>query len=188
MVAHFTRPVARIREGGSAICGTGFLVGGRHVLTCAHVVDDALGRSRGTEQRPEGEITFDLQFLGKEALRARIVAWYPMRSMSELVRDPVADIAVLEITTAIDLSGGIVVAQVDRRVPPAGTRFLTYGFPEGFDNGTQASGEVLIEDAGGWLQVRDTQDRGYFIEPGFSGAPIFSPGGARLIGMATQAD
>jgi hypothetical protein len=47
MATHFTWPLARICGDGGAICGTGFVVGARHVVTCAHVVDDALGRAQG---------------------------------------------------------------------------------------------------------------------------------------------
>jgi WD40 repeat protein len=77
---------------------------------------------------------------------------------------------------------------VDRRIPARATGFLTYGFPNGFDNGTEASGEVLVQDPGGWLQVRDTQALGCFIQPGFSGAPVVSQLDLRLMGMATAAD
>ena len=61
----------------------------------------------------------------------------------------------------------------------------------GYDTGTQASGEVLVKVPGGWLQDRDTQNYGYFIAPGFSGAPLFSAAAPenlatnrRLIGLA----
>jgi hypothetical protein len=62
MATHFTRSVARICGDGGVICGTGFVVGARHVVTCAHVVDDALGRPRGSEDWPSAEVSVDLQF------------------------------------------------------------------------------------------------------------------------------
>ncbi|WP_373503862.1 trypsin-like peptidase domain-containing protein [Aestuariivirga sp.] len=188
MTVHFTGPVARILRSDGEVCGTGFLVGGRHVLTCAHVIDDALKRSRGTAQCPAEEIALDLPFLGRTGLKGRVVAWYPMRDPATLIADPLADIAVLELAAEADVSGVSVPAKVDRRRQAAGASFVSYGFPVGLDNGTVADGEVLIEDPGGWLQVRGIGDHGYFIERGFSGAPVFSPGGNRLIGMATQAD
>ena len=188
MTVHFTGPVARFVGRDDEVCGSGFLVGGRHVLTCAHVIDDALGRDRGTAERPGEEIGLDLPFLRKTGLRGRVVAWYPMRDAAELVADPVADIAVLELVTEVDLAEGITPAKVDRRAQGAGAGFVSYGFPEGYDNGALADGEVLVVDPGGWLQVRGAHGYGHFIEAGFSGAPVFSPGGLRLIGMATQAD
>ncbi|WP_042775865.1 trypsin-like peptidase domain-containing protein [Sinorhizobium fredii] len=170
------------------IQGTGWLALGRYVVTCAHVVDDALKRKRGSVEWPDEAIRVDLPFLGKMGLAGRVVAWFPARPLSDLVRDPLADVAVLELQDDSRIAGGIEPAAVDRRIPPRETGFLTYGFPTGFDNGAEASGEVLVQDPGGWLQVRDTQGFGYFIQPGFSGAPVVSQADLRLIGMATAAD
>ncbi|WP_051000023.1 trypsin-like peptidase domain-containing protein [Sinorhizobium fredii] len=191
MTLHYTQPVACIRGEGGAVLGTGWLALGRFVVTCAHVVDDALKRTRGAVERPEEVIRVDLPFLCKLGLAARVVAWFPARPLSDLVRDPLADIAVLELQGDGRIGGGIEPAAVDRRIPPRGTGFLTYGFPTGFDNGTEASGEVLVQDPGGWLQVRDTQAFGYSIKRGFSGAPVVSQADVRdlrLMGMVTAAD
>ncbi|WP_181167168.1 trypsin-like peptidase domain-containing protein, partial [Mesorhizobium sp. B2-8-3] len=188
MTTQYTRPVASIRGESGAICGSGWLALGRYVVTCAHVLNDALKRPRDTTERPEGPFRLDLPFLGKTGLSGRVVAWFPVRPLAELVRDPLADVAVIELEEGKEFSGGIEPLAVDRRIPPRGTEFLTYGFPVGFDNGVEASGEVLVKDPGGWLQVRDTQAFGYFIQPGFSGAPVVSQTDLRLIGMATAAD
>ena len=62
----------------------------------------------------------------------------------------------LGINRDLDLAGRSPPASIrgiDRRVQARGTHFLTYGFPKGFDNGTEASGEVMVQDPGGWLQV-----------------------------------
>ncbi|MGO7165511.1 trypsin-like peptidase domain-containing protein [Rhizobium leguminosarum] len=188
MTLHYTQPVACIRDEGGAIHGTGWLALGRYVVTCAHVVDDALKRKRGSVDRPDVAIKVDLPFLRKLELSARVVAWFPARPLSDLVRDPLADIAVLEIQGDGRTVGGIEPAAVDRRIPARGTGFLTYGFPAGFDNGVEASGEVLVQDPGGWLHVKDTQAFGHFIKPGFSGAPVVSHVDLRFMGMATAAD
>jgi hypothetical protein len=105
-----------------------------------------------------------------------------------LVRDPVADFAVLELEVGAEIDGGLQPENVDRGRQLRGRAFLTYGFPGGFDNGAEASGEVLVEDPGGWLHVRDVQGFGHFIEPGFSGAPVFSAAEQRLIWMVNAAD
>jgi hypothetical protein len=97
-----------------------------------------------------------------------------MGALADLVREPPADVAVLDLEVATDISGGLRPDDFDRGRPAPGSRFLTYGFPKDYDTGTQASGEVLVAAPGGWLQVRDTQDRGHFIKPGFSGAPVFA--------------
>ncbi|TBC68709.1 nSTAND1 domain-containing NTPase [Rhizobium ruizarguesonis] len=188
MTLHYTQPVACIRDASGSIQGTGWLALGRYVVTCAHVVNDALNRPRSAAEQPMEMIRVDLPFLGKANLLARVVAWYPTRPLADLVRDTLADIAVLDLQGDIGLGPGIEPSRIDRRIPERGTAFLTYGFPTGFDNGIEASGEVLVQDPGGWLQVRDTQSFGYFIQPGFSGAPVFSQTDLRLIGMATASD
>ncbi|MEP2655755.1 MAG: trypsin-like peptidase domain-containing protein [Sedimentitalea sp.] len=181
-----TGPIARIRGEGGAICGTGFLIGDRHVITCAHVIDDTVRRDRGTSNPPKTEVTLDLPFLEQRGLSARIVAWKPMRSLAGLEIDPVSDIAALELVEPIP--GGVDSRNAQLSVPPPGTPFITYGFPAGLDNGTEAGGELRLTDAGGWRQVRDVQDRGYFVEPGFSGAPVFDTGDGKLLGMVTAVD
>ncbi|MCV0428665.1 MAG: serine protease, partial [Roseibium sp.] len=166
-----TTPIARIRGSGGNICGTGFLIGARHVLTCAHVVDDALMRLRGTDKAPNEAVSLDLPFLNQRELTANVVAWAPMRSLESLEVDPVSDIAVLELEETVE--GGIENHDVRLASPPLGTSFVTFGFPGGLDNGTEAGGEVRLTDASGWHQVRDVQVHGHFVEPGFSGAPVF---------------
>jgi WD40 repeat protein/V8-like Glu-specific endopeptidase/energy-coupling factor transporter ATP-binding protein EcfA2 len=193
MTAPYTRPVAAILDREGQVVGTGCLVFRRSILTCAHVVNAALGEEPDAAARPDGPVTVNLPFLNKTGLKARVVVWYPMRPMADLVRDPVADIAVLELEEEVGFDGGLQREAIDRRPQVKGQPIVTYGFPDGFDNGVEASGEVLVEDPGGWLHVRDTQGFGYFIEPGFSGAPVFSPANGpsrppRLIGMASMAD
>src|SRR4051794_6695344 len=107
MATNYMRPVAAIRGKDGKIKGTGCLVLGRYVLTCAHVVDDAIGRNRGSEAIPEAELTIDLPFLNRTDVRAGVAAWYPMRPLVDLARDPLADIAVLELTLQAELPGTI---------------------------------------------------------------------------------
>lgn len=182
-------PVARIRNGAGAVCGAGFLIGDRHVMTCAHVIDDAVpGRSRGDVDVPDDLITLDLPFLERRGLPARVVAWHPM--VDDVEGTPVSDIAVLELEEAVP--GGLDAREAVLSEPPVKTAFFTWGFPAGLDGGAEAGGELRMTDAGGWRHVRDVQDRGYFVEPGFSGAPVFDlkagPRGRRLLGMVTAVD
>lgn len=43
MTTSLNSAIAHIRTPNGRIIGAGFLVGQRQVLTCAHVIDDALG-------------------------------------------------------------------------------------------------------------------------------------------------
>lgn len=178
--------VARIRDGDGVVCGAGFLAGARHVFTCAHVIDDALSRRRGTERASGEFINLDLPFQRRVGLTGRVVAFFPMRPLPELERDPVADIAVIELSE--DFPDGVQPAEARLSPPPEATAFGCWGFPPGLDGGAQAGGELLALDPCGWRHVRDVQDRGRFIEPGFSGAAVIDAGDNRLLGMVVAAD
>lgn len=196
MVTHFTGPVAAIRGKSGAAIGAGCLVLGRFVVTCAHVVADAVGADGMGATAPEATLTFDLPFLGRRGLAAKVVAWYPVRPLADLVDNPLADVAVLALEGGVEVPGGLGPEDIDRRPPVPKARFVAYGFPEGWSgSGTQADGEVLVAGPGGWLQLRDTQSHGFFIKPGFSGGPVFSVPVAgtvgdrpRLIGLSAQAE
>ena len=186
MTEHFARPVARLRDGRDRVRGAGFLVGDRHVVTCAHVVDDALNRDRGTQDRPAKTIRLDLPFHAREPVEGTVVAWFPYRDDDTLIDDPVADIAVLALNAPS--SGGVAPERARKTADLGEQGFVTFGFPDGFDKGTEASGVLLSADAGQWLQVRDTQSHGHFIKAGFSGAPVFLKQTLELIGMVGAVD
>jgi hypothetical protein len=107
-----------------------------------------------------------------------------------LERDPVSDIALLELAEPV--TGGLSARAAVLASQPVGTGFRTFGFPAGMDNGAEAGGELRMTDAGGWYQLRDTQSHGYFVEAGFSGAPVLAldpdrEGRARLLGIVSDA-
>ncbi|MGH3976562.1 MAG: hypothetical protein ACRDS9_25075, partial [Pseudonocardiaceae bacterium] len=59
--------------------GVGFLVAERRVLTCAHVVNLALGRHRHTQDRPTEQDLVYLEFPLADGVicRARVERWVP---------------------------------------------------------------------------------------------------------------
>jgi len=59
MTGQLEASIVRIFAKNGAIVGTGFLVSGRCILTCAHVVDRALGLSQAAQEMPAAEIRFD---------------------------------------------------------------------------------------------------------------------------------
>jgi hypothetical protein len=67
-----------ITAGGTPV-GIGALVGDRHILTCAHVVNAALGRDTKDQAKPDGAVTLDFPFAPRTGgpLRARVVCWVP---------------------------------------------------------------------------------------------------------------
>ncbi|MFQ5855745.1 MAG: hypothetical protein ACE5LU_08910 [Anaerolineae bacterium] len=76
MTTSLNSAIVRIRAPSGAVVGTGFLVTGRHVLTCAHVVTGALGLPPDTPNPPQTGLHFDFPLLAPEStLTARVSHW-----------------------------------------------------------------------------------------------------------------
>ncbi|MGW2458788.1 VMAP-C domain-containing protein [Streptomyces sp. NPDC001761] len=158
---------------GDAV-GAGFLVTGRRLLTCAHVV----GRSEAAAVT----VTFPhARELG--VLSASVVAH---GGWAGEVTDP-GDVAVLELDRDVPLApAGF--APPDAAYTEPYQRLVAYGFPEGYDEGTLAecqavSGQLI---AGEWLELVAWQGHGQPLVDGFSGAAATLPDG-RVAGMVTAA-
>src|SRR5437870_4017417 len=84
--------LARLHIRDGRVVGAGFLVGERWVLTCAHVVVQALGLTDYPSDPPQGPISLDFPFVApRTLLTARVVLWCPVLS------DGSGDIAGLEL-------------------------------------------------------------------------------------------
>lgn len=78
--------------------GAGFLVSARHILTCAHVVEDALRIPNHKSEQPAEPVFLDFPLLdGQPFLHAKVLKWYPVRDNA--VVGEVEDIAVLELSS-----------------------------------------------------------------------------------------
>ncbi|MES4887636.1 trypsin-like peptidase domain-containing protein [Streptomyces sp. NPDC096012] len=152
--------------------GAGFLVAGRRVLTCAHVVrwsERAAVTVTFPHARELGELSASVVVHGGWAGEAT---------------DP-GDVAVLELDRDVRLApAGF--APPDAAYTEPYPRLIAYGFPEGYDEGTLAeyqavSGQLI---AGEWLELVAWHGHGQPLEAGFSGAAATLPDG-RVVGMVT---
>ena len=120
--------LVRIHTKAGGVAGAGFLVGERHILTCAHVIADALDLPTDAKDLPSATVSLDFPQLALHTLlSARVVFWIPVQE------DNQGDIAALEL--------------LDK--PPAGAAatqfapadqvwdhsFRAVGFPGGFSQG-----------------------------------------------------
>src|SRR5271165_7068131 len=128
--------IARVRGSATAsIAGTAFLISERHVMTCAHVVNVALGRAWEATDAPGADTTVqvDFPFARRDiALTATVVEWRPPCDGSA------ADIAVLELDREVAERP----YRTTAGLPHRGQTFWTKGFPEGQDGGMDAAGEL----------------------------------------------
>lgn len=176
MTTSLESAIVRIRAATGAAVGTGFLVTGRHVLTCAHVVTGALGLLPDAADPPQAELHLDFPLLAPEStLTARVSHWQPAIDVTvlELTTDPPAGSKPARLVTANDLWGH---------------SFRALGFPAGYEQGVWASGVLRGRQADGWLQIEDTKEIGYLIAPGFSGGPIWDDVLGGVVGMIVAAD
>ncbi|MFF9499587.1 hypothetical protein [Streptomyces sp. NPDC014656] len=102
----FSRPAAPVsyaallREGGEKAAGAAALLSPNHLLTCAHVVNDAMGRDLLHAERPTEEKPLEIAFHGSGRPsrygRARLSVWMaPEPRPGDVVWD--GDLAVLEL-------------------------------------------------------------------------------------------
>src|SRR5215211_7002734 len=91
----FGKSFVRIKTADGVVVGAGFLIADEeHVLTCAHVVVEALHISSDTGEEPQGTVHLDFPFLSSAAHTARVEHWLPPSGPST---NPSGDIAVLRL-------------------------------------------------------------------------------------------
>jgi len=181
MTTSLNSAIIRIRTPDGRVVGAGFLVGQRKILTCAHVVSQALGLPSDTLEVPQAEVHLDFPLVTPgQHLTARVVCWQPA------LPDGSGDVAGLEPVNT--LPAGASPVRLVKAEEPWGHHFRAFGFPAGYDNGVWASGRMLGREATGWLQLEDTKETGYLIAPGFSGGPVWDDVLGGVVGMIVAAD
>lgn len=193
--ASYLNGIARVcRESpeGNSVVGVAFFVADRYLLTCAHVVCAALDSPpRPWRQVPKADVvdqSVAMEFRRGEhqyARKAEIVFWrfpsYAPRSDN--------DIAVLKLKEPAPQ--GFQPLPIASRDDYTDHAFEVFGFPAGLDIGGWSTGKIVgsAYDTFGRVQVADTRQTNYAIEPGFSGSPIWSPSlDSAIVGMTVARD
>ena len=126
-MAGYETAIVRLRRGmsGSA-AGLGVLVGRDQVVTCAHVVNTALGREQRDQAAPgeQDTVLVDFPLLGDGAVRvAYVVAWKPPPEAG----DGGGDVAGLVLTE--NAPDGAIAARFLAAVPEPGASLRVFGYP-----------------------------------------------------------
>jgi S1-C subfamily serine protease len=175
--------IARIHDRHGNVVGVGFLVTEREILTCAHVLAQALGIREDTSEQPENDIQLDFPLAAPgEMLTAQVILWHPVGTIPKAEED----IAVLKLERDAPAE-----AQAVRLVTSKtlwGHPFRALGFPVGYDQGVWASGRLLDRDATGWVQIEDVKETGFRVQPGFSGGPVWDEEVDGVVGMIVAAE
>jgi hypothetical protein len=192
--------VCLLTSDGQQPVGAGFLVSPRLVLTCAHVVNAALGLDRLQTGRPTGKV------------KLRSLKSYPQTELAAIAdeddawRDPPAsrelgaDLCLLQLD---NVPAGLVSAELGLFDNLAGLEFRTAGFPEEWDidfasGKIEGYGEaelyllrprdaqlanVSVRNLSTWY--RDQRRPPGIIHAGFSGGPVEVQG--MIAGMLCEA-
>jgi WD40 repeat protein len=173
--------IARVRDAGGRVVGVGFLVGTREILTCAHVVDQALGNPDGQSLPPADEVVVDFPLVAPgQMCSANVSVWHPAQA------DGTGDIAGLRLIGAPPQ--GVKAARLVIAADLWEHSFRTFGFPARHDDGVWASGRLLGRQGTGWVQLEDVKETGFRVERGFSGAPVWDEQLQGVVGMAVAAE
>ncbi|MFI0163525.1 trypsin-like peptidase domain-containing protein [Streptomyces sp. NPDC017095] len=147
--------------------GAGALLSPQYVLTCAHVVNAALGRTQLSAERPASSehlrvvLRHDAEV---QRISARLAVWVPPR------RRPGShswegDLAVLELAEPAAPSARAVAWQ------PMTERLRVRAWHGGGDPSTFADTTIKFTD--GWYYYADADLSGASVQHGYSGAPLF---------------
>ncbi|MER8512120.1 serine protease [Mesorhizobium sp. M1060] len=163
---------------GGKHAGMAIVVGRRHVMTCAHVLNYAAGRPAADEPEPLGPfaVTFPLS-QSAAVIEGKVVAWHPMKPRV------VDDIAVLALGS--DVPADVGVAIFTDTVDPLDDHVLSVF---GMASDDQPPNHVRAIFMGpvnvGQSQIDGTGDNsGVFVKGGYSGAAVWDNVEKGLVGM-----
>lgn len=167
--------------------GMGFLIGPRHVLTCAHVVAESIGeRNAWIDQPlpPDRKVALALAFsrLHPDPIEATIENWWPERGVIAN-RPELDDVALLKLPDYFTLPADVDVAVRSLAPVLPNQEVHANGVTSQEQNGVSFSGLFRGRVVGGRWTVRTEGDDGG-IAQGYSGAAVVTTGG--VIGMIAE--
>lgn len=173
----------------------GIIVDNSSVLTCSHVVSQALGLG---DNIPASNLPNDAVLY----VRRIFVDGYNSRPRAAKIKsfnqripsDPISDITILEMVSEdrFDVAGRQEIAKFKIVDCADSQRISAWGFPEDADNiieqAVPAFYVVQSIAPSGWIFAVGDPGHGQEIRKGFSGAPVMERISGNIIGMVCEAD
>ena len=186
-MATYETAIVRLYGWGASrpTAGLGLLVGVGQLVTCAHVVNSALGRGLREQAQP-GELEWvqvDFPQLPDTPVRlARVVTWVPPPS-----RAGGGDIAGMVLSEVAP--SGAVPTRFAAAVPEPGTRLRVFGYPgePPREGGMWVDVDLKGEVGGQLLQVESRSGQTVKAQPGYSGSPVWDDGTGEAVGLLQSA-
>ncbi|MFE9096139.1 trypsin-like peptidase domain-containing protein [Streptomyces sp. NPDC007264] len=176
-------PIVTVRRPDDLrMAGAGFPLGPETVLTCAHVVNDALGRNRFESSPPGlGDIPVEVAGAhGTERYPARVAHWIPPRAQDGgAVREGddewLGDLAVLRVDGPPE---GLPVPP-SRTAMAEGQRVRAW-----HGSGRDATfADLTVTSLTGPVGYLDGRSTGMAVGPGYSGGPLWCPKAQAVVGV-----
>ncbi|MFE6284995.1 trypsin-like peptidase domain-containing protein [Streptomyces sp. NPDC057877] len=168
---------------GKAWSGAGFLLADDTVLTCAHVVNDALGRPMFEARAPgpeELQVVIRLPHAANVRRPARVAHWIPPRAedggpVPDGAHEWLGDLAVLRV----DIPPG------KRAVPPLRAPLrLGQEVRVWHASGQEATfADLKVKTDDGPIAYLDGEATGMSVGPGYSGGPLWCPADMAIVGL-----
>lgn len=176
--------IVRFFDAQGYVVGAGFLVSPQYVLTCAHVVQEALGKTeQSLEETPfplETE-TLELDFsivAEDKKLKAKVVLWQPKNDIAglKLASKAPSKCRAFELNPELKYEGNEVHS------------CRVFGFAYSDKGRWLNCYEIIGRVSGGQFQLEanKTED-GNIIKGGFSGAPVWNNNLRGVVGMVAEA-
>jgi vWA-MoxR associated protein C-terminal domain/Trypsin-like peptidase domain/vWA-MoxR associated protein middle region (VMAP-M) 1 len=180
----YQKAIARILREGSEV-GTGFLVAPGYVLTCAHVVLQAIGSTKDFttyQGKPQENIFLDFPVLDvDQKIEAEVFEWLPYNLYN-------GDVAVLKLLTPEPTGAKPMPLDEFECDDVKNDQHSIYGFGRNPVGGQSDAYRPKVPVAGGRFQLCKFGDpKDETIEPGFSGAPAWNDEKNCVIGMVATA-
>jgi hypothetical protein len=162
------------------IAGTGFWLGGRYLMTCAHVVGKALSFSDYNQAKGQSiRLAFDEAGQAQKLFAEVIFCQYDAREGRQ-------DVAVLRLAKEVSLET-VNIRLATRLQQSRGAKVSTYGYVYGNEVGRNITA-VTNGSAKGWVQIEVSQDIGIPILEGLSGSPVWCQQNRMFVGMVVARD
>ncbi|WP_433265465.1 trypsin-like peptidase domain-containing protein [Actinosynnema sp. CS-041913] len=165
-------------DGSGHAVGAGVVVSRTHVLTCAHVVNLALGRDLRTATRPTGPVPVRFAALPDVTAEATVRSWMPPPPREGVAGD---DVCVL----SLHVPATVIPAKLISTPPRSGHPVDVFGFPANRPDGAWVRAVVRGQVSGRLLQL--DSESALRVQPGYSGGPVWDPETGRVVGIIATA-
>ena len=176
--------IARIYHPSYGVKGAGLLIYDKYIITCAHVVADALDIAPFTPEKPSDLVKVDFLFpeeKNKPKFEAKVIAWKPRSDIYQHGED----IAVLELQGNLPKSDISFPLSLEVSYQH---QFSVLGFPIGHDEGVTTEGKLVDTNGSGLVQMDVENQSKFSIESGFSGAPVWVEKLASFVGIVVSSE